>query len=677
LSLGSLAAEWPGFLAVAITPVVTGLAALLCLGVAIRARRRSARLERRAEAAADRLFEAVDDLERHRQLIESQGDLVIRCDPAGRVTGASGACAELAGAGLEGLLARRFAGREGLGPSGDGIRQFDQRVPTPEGERWIAWSVAPVRDRHGRIVEFCAVGRDITERRRAEAANAAKSRFLATVSHEVRTPLNGVLGMAQLLGDTALDPEQRTYVQAIRTSGEALLSLIEEILDFSKIEAGKAELSADEIDVPDLVNGVVELLAPRAQGKGIEIAATCDPDTPRRVIGDPARLRQVLLNLAGNAVKFTDRGGVGVRVGSDSGGLTITVADTGIGIPADRLEAIFEDFEQADGNGGERREGTGLGLAISRRLVRQMGGQLSVTSTPGEGSAFRMTLPLRIATGGAPEAPPGLDLHGKRAMIVAGSAFQAPFLREWLERLGAEASIVGDPDDARAALAGGGIHILLVDCAIGHEPTRALAAAAREAGAERALVLVSPFERRTFGTAAEAGFDGYLVKPVRQPSMVARLRPGPTPAPQPDTATPLAPAASGFRVLLAEDNDINALLATRLLERAGCAVTRERDGVAALQAVLATIREEGPAYDLAFLDIRMPGMDGRALAGAIRAAERAAGAPPLRLVALTANAFPEDRALCLAAGFDDFMPKPLERDRLAALLPGAAAAAAA
>jgi CheY-like chemotaxis protein/anti-sigma regulatory factor (Ser/Thr protein kinase) len=483
--------------------------------------------------------------------------------------------------------------------------------------------------------------------------------------------------MAQLLTDTGLDPEQRTYVQAIRTSGEALLSLIEEILDFSRIEAGKADLATEEVDVPDLVNGVVELLAPRAQGKGLEIAAMFEVGTPQQVVGDPARLRQVLLNLAGNAVKFTDAGGVGVRVGGDAQGLRIVVSDTGIGIPADRLDAIFEEFEQADGSGGEGREGTGLGLAISRRLIRQMGGRIGVESAPGKGSVFTLSLPLRIATGGAPAPLPSLDLAGQKALLVARSPYQAPFIAELLAGLGVAARLEADPAVGAETIARERPDIVIVDCAIGHEATRVLASAAREAGVGRSLVLVSPFERRTFGAVTEAGFDGYLVKPVRPRSLFERLRPaaddslGESPA-----GTPAESLAGGPRVLLAEDNDINALLATRLLERSGCVVTRRASGTEALAAVIATIRGDEPAYDIAFLDIRMPGMDGRAVAAAIRAAETAAGQPPLRLVALTANAFAEDRALCLAAGFDTFVPKPLAGDQLARLLPARQALAA-
>ena len=255
-------------------------------------------------------------------------------------------------------------------------------------------------------------------RHRAEAANEAKSRFLATVSHEVRTPLNGILGMADLLADSRLGAEQRNYVEAIKTSGTALASLIDEILDFSRIEAGKLELAKEPFDVVSLVEGVVELLAPRAQGKGLEIATSVQIDTPRRLIGDAARLRQVLLNLAGNAVKFTETGGIGLRVSkTPDGSIRFAVADTGPGVPEDRQAAIFEDFEQADGSTTRRHGGSGLGLAISRRIIEQMGGQLTLDTSSSHGSIFSFTAPLASAPSPV-EAPDIRKLQGRRVLVV-------------------------------------------------------------------------------------------------------------------------------------------------------------------------------------------------------------------------------------------------------------------
>jgi PAS domain S-box-containing protein len=611
------------------------------------------------EMLADQLFASAERLERQRQLLENQTDLVVSRDAAGTILMVNDAYARAAGQSPVELLGSSFDFSHGTGKdeprpgaSADGAR----KMRTAAGDRWIAWTILPLRDADGRIVERYAVGRDVTGQRRAEDANEAKSRFLATVSHEVRTPLNGVLGMAELLRDTPLTPEQTTYVTAIRTSGEALLSLIDEILDFSRIEAGKAGLADGPFDLHQMAESVIELLAPRAQGKDLEIALTIEPDVPREVSGDSGRIRQVLINLAGNAVKFTEHGGVCIRLSSDTGGIIFTVADTGPGIRAERLEAIFDEFEQAEGNGLIATEGTGLGLAISRRLAEQMDGTLVADSTPGEGSTFTLSLPLRATLGGAPDAPPDLDLAGQTALVVSAGPYEGHFLVRRLQLLGANAMLARSEAEAMSLIAAGGVSLALVDCSLGLDPTRRIAAVARAHGVDRCIVLLSPFERRSLGSPGEAGFNGYLVKPVRTRSLHARLNPYPevagTAPSSPEATRPSAEPV--IKVLLAEDNDINALLATRMLERHGCDVTLVRDGEAALAALSAP-----HDFMAAFLDVRMPRRDGRSVAIDVRRLEQATGRAPLHLAAVTANAAEEDRRSCLAAGFDAFLPKPL------------------
>ncbi len=406
-------------------------------------------MEGRLDEAADRHWEISEAQERTKSFFETQGDVIVRRDGAGAITYANDAFCALAGRRREELVATTFAPAvEEQGETtllADGTRIYDQKIAVPGGARWIAWREVAVRTGTGS--ETQSVGRDVTDRvlaeralaearDQAEAASRAKSRFIAMVSHEIRTPLNGILGMADLLGDTPLTPEQAAYLKAVRTSGETLLSLIEEILDFSKIEAGRIDLAARPFVLAAFVEEAVELLGPRAQAKGLEIGCYVDERLPVRVVGDAARLRQVLFNLAGNAIKFTDRGGVSIIVEPDSRPdvVAISVRDTGIGISADDQARIFAEFEQADGGSARKYGGTGLGLSISKRIVESMGGTITVESVPGAGASFRVCIPLPRVDDADEAALPVPDLAGQDVLIVAPAAIEASLIARRLQR---------------------------------------------------------------------------------------------------------------------------------------------------------------------------------------------------------------------------------------------------
>ena len=502
---------------------------------------------------------------------------------------------------------------------------------------------------------------------KAEAASEAKSRFLATVSHEFRTPLNGILGMTELLSSTPLTAEQSSYLETIRASGASLSSLVNEILDFSKIEAGKFVLKLAPFDLPALVEGVAELLAPRAQGKGIEIASWVNPEAPRMVVGDSVRLGQVLLNLAGNAVKFTQSGGVGLRVEFRAPAtFRFLVADTGPGVPLERRQTIFQEFEQADGSPSRQHEGTGLGLTISRRLVELMGGDLRLEQAGQDGSIFAFTIELARAPDDETRDFQK-DLRGKSALVIAASPFGAPFLSERLVEFGAEVRREEGEAAAIEVLSRTAPDLVIVDCAFGEAVTQRLAIAARAAGAKKSLVLFSPFERRAFGETIVRDFDGWLVKPVRLESLHKRLHSKKIALPRRGQTSPATAAESrleGRRILLAEDNDVNALLVERHLRRLGAEMVRACDGFEAVRLAGDAIGGQSRRFDAVLMDIRMPRLDGLAAARLVRAAESREGTQPMRMVAMTANAFEEDRQAALDAGMDRFLTKPVDLDAL-------------
>jgi PAS domain S-box-containing protein len=686
--------ENSGYDANAFAMGVSFLFALSCLALAtlsMRLRwlnRRMRAIAVHNETLVDRNWELKEAEERARSLFESQGDLIVLRDSDDCITFANDAYCELAGQARGALIGSRFGfeileqGEAAL--EANGTRIHDQKIATPLGPRWIAWREGLVRSDAGQPAELRCVGRDVTDRTeteralaeardQADTANRAKSRFLAMASHEIRTPLNGIIGMSGLLLDTALTPEQATYAKAVKTSGEALLALIEELLDYSKIEAGKLDLERRPFALAALIEEITELLAPRAQAKGLEIAAYVNENLPKEVVGDAARLRQVLLNLAGNAIKFTTTGGVALiaEPGVWPDQISLAVRDTGIGIAPEAQARIFREFEQADEGVARVYGGTGLGLAISERIVKRMGGRIALRSEPGKGSTFEVSIPLAASDAAAGQAGfTSPDLAGQSLMLVA-QGIEASLIARRLERWGGQTCTVADPEVALALLPERSWHAVLVDRALGPDNVNRLGEAARTHASHR-LVLLTPATRHE--QQLSAAFTGHLMKPVRAASLAARLSPAPevnSPelAPKPWAGSSDAPAtpavlANGLSILVAEDNEINALLMRSLLTKLGHRVVIVTNGEAALESWLAT-QSAGTPYDLVLMDIQMPQLDGIEAAKRIRARE--AGGPGRRtpILALTANTLVEDRYACFEAGMDGFLIKPLDREKLA------------
>ncbi len=682
------------------------LFALACVGLAtlsIRLRWMRKKLRKIAlhnEALADRNWELQEAEQRARSLFESQGDLIVLRDAAGAISFVNDAYCELAGQPRSALVGSRFTftvleqGETALEPNG--TRIHDQKIAGPLGPRWIAWREGLIRSDAGRAAEMQCVGRDVTDRTEteralgeardlADAASRAKSRFLAMASHEIRTPLNGIIGMSALLLDTPLTPEQMTYAKAVKSSGDALLSLIEELLDYSKIEAGKIDLEHRPFALAALIEDIAELLAPRAQARKLEIAAYVDERLPAEVVGDAARLRQVLLNLAGNAIKFTSTGGVALIVepGNAANEISFLVRDTGIGIAPEAQARIFREFEQAD----ERiaRSYGGTGLSISERIVKRMGGHINLDSKPGAGSTFEVSVPLPASDGKGSEqkvfAAP--DLSGQSIMVVAPQSIEASLIARRLQRWGGQTCAISDIAVAQALLPERAWHAVLLDHALGAEDVGLLAEAARPHAMQR-IVLVTPAARHELRpSSGPPAFTGYLIKPLRAASLAARLTMAPevlapslagdSPIEGPDdVGTPAAAPLQGLSILVAEDNEINALLMRSLLTRLGHHAVIATNGEAALE-LWRSAKSAGTPYDLVLMDIQMPQLDGIETTRRIRSLE--AGQPGRRtpILALTANTLVEDRYACFEAGMDGFLIKPLDREKLADALAGLAA----
>lgn len=553
----------------------------------------------------------------------------------------------------------------GTAANGD---HFITTFPINGQNRLIEWSPSTFPEG-----DTLYIGKDVTRDRKSYAhlrelartaadASQAKMRFLATMSHEMRTPLNGILGMNGLLLDTELDSNQRTYADAVRQSGTALLGLINDILDYSKIEAGHLELESHWFSPDSLVQGVTELLSPRAAEKGLEIGASVSASMPARLYGDEGRLRQVLLNLAGNGVKFTNHGGVWIEMDCKPGTrpdvfrIDFDVHDTGIGISEKDIQKIFEEFAQADDSRSNKSEGTGLGLAIAQQIIKAMGGTISAKSELNKGSLFSFSIELNGAEK-TDETEPLPDLSELTVVAATDQPVLRDILTKQIEAVGVGKFLIAESgDEAMSCLKANPSATLLCDLSVAASEGRKLADAS-----PNAIVLLSPLARGRLDAFRQAGFDAYLIKPIRQSSLAERIAyrgaQGFTPqnTARLDTTEVKRQETEGnrYRILLAEDNQINSVLAQAILKRAGHHVDLAANGQEAVDTYTLA------PYDVVLMDMRMPVMDGLEATRRIR---ENGGTTPI--IALTANAMSSDKQECYDAGMNDFVSKPIEPDEL-------------
>ncbi|MGD2132525.1 MAG: response regulator [Maricaulaceae bacterium] len=616
-------------------------------------------------------------------ILDAVGDLVVQRDAAGRIVYVNAGFRRALGGRLEDWAGRWFM----LAPTDQvdmpgGRARFDAMLDTVAGPTPYEWEATPLGD-GGDVL----VGRDVSTERAgaaaregaraaAEARAEAKEVLFAAITHELRTPISGIVGFSQLLDRTSLSAEQRDYVGAIGDSGRHLLGLIEDMLDAAKLAAGEAALHADDVDPRALVDAVASLLTPRACEKGLEISVFIDPRAPARIAADAGRLRQVLVNLLANAVKFTETGGVAIRliaedVHARTARLRFEVSDSGPGVSEDDRQRIFEAFTQGDSSAARKAEGVGLGLSIARGILEAMGGEIGLADADPDrldkdtpGATFFARAPFDV------REPPQVELTGAldgvRVVVAAPEPLSRAAIAAQLAALGAETDEAADLDGLRCRLNRDPDRVAVVDDALAAVADADVAEVV--APARAALVLVAPSERAALADRLKSGFDGWLIKPCRVDSLIDRVaraargeRSSAAEIEQASVEPPrAAPPASAARVLLVEDNPVNRMLAMSLMKRMGVAAEAAESGEGALKALAER------KFDLVLMDMRLPGLDGPETTRRLREQEGAGRRTPV--IALTANSDPADRRRCLDAGMDEFLIKPIEEAQLAELI---------
>ena len=653
----------------------------------------------RATAAEEAMRESE---QRYRHIVDLAHDIIYSTDAEGRFTFCNPTAVRLLKYSSEDLIGRRYLDlvRPDYRQAVERFygRQFVKQTPSTYfelpvlaqdgSELWIGQNVQLIIE-NGRLDGFHAVARDVTERKRAEAelqkakgvaeaANRAKSEFLANMSHEIRTPMNAIIGMADLLSETPLTKEQEEYVRVFRRASDNLLALVNDILDLSKVEAGGLTLEHVEFDLVELIEKTSEMVAKVAHDKGLELACQVMADVPRDLVGDPHRLRQILLNLMGNALKFTMAGEVVLRVQNDPdarqpGALLFSVSDTGIGVPGDKLGIIFESFTQADSSTTRQYGGTGLGLAISKRLVELMGGRIWATSTVGQGSTFSFTAKFRVQE--EPKvrtlAPPA-ELQGVKALVVDDSATNRLVLKGILTAWGMQVveapnGVDGLAELMRAHESGDPYRLVLLDCRMpemdGFQVAERLRAIPNLAGIT-VMMLTSDSRTDDKTRSQELGMAGYLVKPVKRAELFEAIATAMgrsqvfAPAPALDSAPAVTKDQRALRILLAEDSQDNRLLVQSYLKHTPHHLDLADNGA------IAVAKFKARGFDLVLMDMQMPIVDGYAATRAIKQWEKETGRPPTPIIALTAFALREEIQKSLDAGCTAHLTKPIKKATL-------------